>query len=223
MTANRRRELLIVNPNASAKVTGWLAAEARRLLGRSWAVVAVNADSGLAAIRTPADLQLAAPSILSAIAARPHASGAVIAAFGDPGLKEARGRKMMAISGLGESGILAAAEGGRRFSIVTIGAAMRAPILEKVAQLRVIDQLAAVRFLPFDIAELIEDRDRMRNAIAIEARASVAVEGAEAVLLGGAPFAGMAISLGRELSLTILDGVQASIDRLGSVVSPADH
>ena len=38
-----RRELLIVNPNASVKVTDWLRAEARRLIDASWEIVAVNA------------------------------------------------------------------------------------------------------------------------------------------------------------------------------------
>ena len=222
MTRKDRRELLIVNPNASVEVTGWLAAEARRLLDDSWTVVAVNADSALTAIRTPADLELAAPSVLAAIAARPHASRAVIAAFGDPGLKEARSQKRLPIAGLGESGILAASAGGRRFSIVTMAAAMKAPILEKVARLGASDQLAAIRFLPFEIAELIEDRDRLREAIAAQARASVEVDGAQAVLLGGAPFAGMAISLGRELNLMILDGVQASIDQLVSIATLPD-
>ena len=213
-----RRELLIVNPNASVKVTSWLAAEARRLIDASWEVVAVNANSGLAAIQTPAELELAAQAVVTAIAARPQASGAIIAAFGDPGLREARSRESMAVAGLGEAGILAASEGGRRFSILTMGLAMKAPILEKVAQLGLGDQLAGVRFLPFGIADLIEDRNGKRDAIATEARAAIDHDGAEAVLLGGAPFAGMARSLGRELDAVMLDGVRASIERLGIAV-----
>ena len=213
-----RRELLIVNPNASVKVTDWLRAEARHLIDASWEIVAVNACSGLAAIQTPAELELAAQAVLAAITARPQAFAAVIAAFGDPGLKEARSQGLMAVAGLGESGVLEASQGGRRFSIITMGLAMKAPILEKVAQLGLSDQLASVRFLPFGIADLIEDRERKRDAIATEARAAIDHDGAKAVLLGGAPFAGMARSLGRELHAVVLDGVRASIERLGIAV-----
>jgi Asp/Glu/hydantoin racemase len=92
---------------------------------------------------------------------------------------------------------------------------MLTPILERAAQLGSSDQLGAVRFLPFDVSELIEDRDRMRNIIATEALAAIKHDGAKVILLGGAPFAGLAHSLGQDLDVAILDGVEASVNRLG--------
>jgi len=209
------RKLLIVNPNANFEVTAWLAAEARRLIGASAEVIAVNADSGLPAIQTPEDLQRASESVVSAVLACPGASGVLIAAFGDPGLRAARAQSVLPIVGLGESGILAAARRGRRFSILTMGVAMRAPISAKVAELGVGGQWASLRFLPFGIAQFVADREAWRPVVAAAARACVENDGAEVVLLGGAPFAGLGRPLRLELGLEISDGVEAGIGRLG--------
>jgi allantoin racemase len=206
-----KRELRIVNPNTDVTVTGWLAEAARRIVGETFAVVAVNADSGLPTIQTPEDAAAAAGAVISAISAQPRPSGAIIAAFGDPGLGEARALGWIPVVGLGTSGLLAAASGGRRFSIVTLGAAMRAMILARAARLGLSGQLAGVRFLPFSNAEMIADRPSRRPAIAAAVRACADEDGAETVLLGGAPFAGLAASLSQETGVVVLDGVEASV------------
>jgi allantoin racemase len=207
------RELRIINPNTDPSVTRWLREEARRVVGDSFEVVAVNADSGLPAIQTPAEIEFAAQAVLSAIAAAPRPWGAVVAAFGDPGLTEARALGSTPVVGLGECGLLAAGLGGRRFSIVTLGVAMRETILAKAVELGLAGQLGDVCFLPFSIPELIADRESRREAIVAAVRAC-AEEGAEAVLLGGAPFAGLAAPIARETGLIVLDGLEASVARL---------
>ena len=203
-------KLLIVNPNTNATVTRWLAEEARRVAGDAYDVVAVNAESGLPAIQTPEDIEIASRAVQSAIMAHADARGAIIAAFGDPGLKAARALNLMPVIGLGEGGMLAAAKGGRRFAIVTLGAAMREPILARAASLGLGGQLSAVHILPFSIPEMIANRDGLRADVL----AAVRTCDAEAVLLGGAPFAGMAVSLAREAGTVVLDEVEASVAAL---------
>lgn len=209
-----RPELRIVNPNTDLTVTRWLCEEARRVVGDAFDVVGVNADSGLAAIQTPAHIAVAAEAVISAIRSPPCPAGVIIAAFGDPGLDEARALGLAQMVGLGESGLLAAASGGRRFSIVTLGAAMRDTIRSKAAALGLADRLAEVCILPFSIADMIQDRDSRRDAILTAIRACVMEQGVEALLLGGAPFAGLAALYGQETGATVLDGVEASVARL---------
>jgi allantoin racemase len=203
-----RRRLVIVNPNANAQVTRWLAEEARRIAGKTFEVIAVNARSGIEAIEKPEHLEIAARAVASEVALHVGASGAVVAGFGDPGLEPARALRLMPVAGLGESGMVAAALGGRRFSIVTLGAAMREPILAKARSLDLASQLADVLVLPFSIAEMVRDRNAARANIL------PAVEGCQdgAVLLGGAPFAGMAADIARETGRIVLDGVEACIE-----------
>jgi len=223
MIVNSRSQLLIVNPNANVQVTEWLAQEARRVIDQNWEIVAVNAESGLDAIETPAHLNVASAAVVAAVRARPGASGVVIAAFGDPGLEAARALGAAPIVGLGEAGIHAAAERGRRFSILTMGEAMKAPIARRVAQLGFAEQLASIRILPFRIAQFVANREAERATVAAQARLCLEIDEADVVLLAGAPFAGLAHVLGLELGLSLLDGVAASLARLtGGSLAPVN-
>jgi allantoin racemase len=201
-----RPRLLIVNPNTSVSVTRWLAEEARRVAGPLVEVAAVNAPSGVAAIQTSDDLLRAARVIVATIEADAGADAAIIAAFGDPGLMDARARLPIPVVGLGEAGLKAAAE-GRRFSIVTLGEAMRAPIAERVRSLGLGDRLTEIRILPAPIADMIANREAHYAAIADAIRARTG----DAVLLGGAPFAGLGAKMTHETGATVLDGVEASV------------
>ena len=60
--------VLIVNPNTNQTVTGWLAEEARRVAPAGVEILAVNADSGLAALQTPQDVEQAGDAVVAAIA-----------------------------------------------------------------------------------------------------------------------------------------------------------
>ena len=83
MNAARGR-LVIVNPNTNARVTLWLAEEARRVAGTAIEVIAVNAESGIEAIETPEHLEIAARAVASEVAKHRGASGAVVAASAIP-------------------------------------------------------------------------------------------------------------------------------------------
>jgi Asp/Glu/hydantoin racemase len=201
-----RLRLLIVNPNTSASVTRWLAEEAKRVAGERVEVAAVNAPSGLAAIETPDDLAHAAKVIVATIEAGAAADAAIIGAFGDPGLSEARARLAIPVVRLGEAGIRAAAN-GRRFSIVTLGEAMRAPLAERVRSLGLEARLAEIRILPVTIPDMIANREAHLGAIVDAIRAC----SADVVLLGGAPLAGLGARMTEETGATVLDGVEASL------------
>jgi allantoin racemase len=198
--------LLIVNPNTSAAVTRWLAEEAKRVAGKHVEVVAVNAPSGLSAIQTPDELLQAARAVVDTIKNNPEADATIIGAFGDPGLMEARAGVAIPVVGLGEAGLRAAGN-GRRFSIVTLGEAMRAALVERVQSLGLDDRLAEIRVLPTPIPELIADREAHYDAIADAVRACKG----DAILLGGAPLAGLGAKMTEKTGATVLDGVEASV------------
>jgi allantoin racemase len=206
----RPRRLLVVNPNTNKTVTRWLADEVRRIAGSAYEIVAINADSGLAAIEKPSDIEAAARSVASEVARHGDALGAIVAAFGDPGLEAARALGLMPVVGLGESGIRAAAASCRRFSVVTLGSAMREPILAKVGAMGLADRLVEVRVLERSISQMITHREAGRE----ETIAAVRACENGAVLLGGAPFAGLAQGVSIETGRIVLDGVEACVAAL---------
>ena len=201
-----RPRLLIVNPNTSGSVTRWLAEEAGRAAGGRVEIAAVSALSGLAAIETPDGLLRATQVVVDAIERDAGADAAIIGAFGDPGLIEARARLSIPVVGLGEAGLKAAAN-GRRFSIVTLGEAMRTALAERIRSLGFEDRLAEIRILPVTIPDMIANREAHLDAIV----GAIRLCAGEAVLLGGAPLAGLGTKMTEATGVTVLDGVEASV------------
>ncbi|MDR3494213.1 MAG: aspartate/glutamate racemase family protein, partial [Ancalomicrobiaceae bacterium] len=104
--------LLVANPNTSADITEKMATTARAIAGPRAAILPDTAPFGASALETEADLAVAADAV-AAMLRRADCDGAIIAAFGDPGLKAARAAAPMPVVGLGESGLIVAGEGGR--------------------------------------------------------------------------------------------------------------
>jgi allantoin racemase len=206
MTGNRPR-LLIVNPNTNVQVTGWLREEAARVAADDFDVTGVNAASSLAAIQTPDDSRKAAQAVAETVMAAPGAAAAIVGAFGDPGLAHTRALSSIPVIGLGEAGMREAGKEGRRFSIVTLGAAMRDSIAGRAKSLGLERQLVDILILSCSILDLVENRTSRRNEILAAIRACKG----EAVLLGGAPFAGLGSEMTRETGKLTLDGVAASV------------
>jgi allantoin racemase len=205
MTGSRPR-LLIVNPNTNAQVTEWLR-EAARVAADDFEVIGVNAASGLAAIQTPDDSRKAAKAVGDAVVAAQGAAAAIVGAFGDPGLAHARTLSSVPVIGLGEAGMREAGKGGRRFCIVTLGAAMRDSIAGRAKTLGLERQLVDILILSCSIPDLVENRTSHRNEILGAIRACKG----EVALLGGAPFAGLGAEMTHETGTLTLDGVAASV------------
>ncbi|RAI42590.1 aspartate/glutamate racemase family protein [Rhodoplanes roseus] len=211
--AARRKRLLVINPNTSERITAILLSEARRVAGEAADVDAVTAPFGAASIECRAELVIAAHAVLEAIAAAPPCDAAIIAAFGDPGLDAAAEIAPMPVIGLARAGLTAAAAGGRRFAIVTLGRHMRGELLRAAAVAGVADRLTSIRFLDGGVLDLAHDRDTFRDAMVEAAAACVDQEGAEAVLFGGAPFAGVGRDLEGRMSVPVLEGLSCAVQQ----------
>jgi allantoin racemase len=196
---------LIVNPNASAEVTRWLEGEARRVAKSRFEIGAVNAPSGVAAIETRDDLARNGSGRFDD-RLREGRWGGHDRCLRRSEMAEARALVRIPVFGLGEEWLRAAAATGQRFSIVTLGEAMRAPIAARVRALGLDGQLQDIRILPVSVKDIIADRDAYRRAIANAIPSSPC-----AVLLGGAPFAGLGAQMAEETGAVVLDGVEAFV------------
>lgn len=207
----RRRRILLINPNTSPVVTDILVAEARRIAGEAAEVEGVTAPFGSASLECRAELVIAAHAVLEAIAAHVDYDAAVIGAFGDPGLEAAREIATAPVFGLGDSGIRAAAAGGRRFAIVTLGARLRVDIERMIAACGLSRQLAAIHFLNARVLDVVSDRATFSDALVAAANSCVKESAAESVLFGGAPFAGVSRELASRIAVPIFDGLASAM------------
>lgn len=206
--------LLIANPNTTQSITERMMEVARDVAGNRATIIGATAPFGAPALECQAHLQTAELAVLSMIDAHHDCDGVVIAAFGDPGLERARGAGKMPVAGLGEAGILAASSTGRRFAIITIGPAMTESILQKVEAMGLRPQLAHMEFLDGGILDIAADPHRFRGQILEKVTQARMLWGADAVLLGGAPFSGLSPSLAPEAVLPLFDGLTCAVSQL---------
>lgn len=205
--------ILIANPNISARITARMVEAARAVVDRSVTIVGATAPFGAPALETPADLAIAELAVPAMIGAHPDCDAAIVGAFGDPGLARARAACGKPVHGLGEAGLRAAGAGGRRFAVVTLGPAMRPAIEARVAELGLADRLVEIAFLSGGVLDLAAEPWRYHGEI-LEAVAAARAHGADAVLLGGAPFSGWSGRLRAKAALPLLDGLTAALEEL---------
>lgn len=206
----------MLNPNTSPVVTQLLHRAAVGIAAPGVEIETRTAPFGAEALRDAADLVEAARAVAEVVRGLPPCDGLVIAAFGDPGLAAARRSLACPVAGIGEAGLAAAAAQGR-FVLLTLGPAMDVPLRARIAAEGLADRLLGIRYLDADIPEVAAAPAAFLPAIAAEAERA-AGQGAQALLLGGAPFSG----LGRQVRATIpvIDGLGAALARLGAARLP---
>ena len=144
--------ILVINPNTNEDTT-----ERIRLAGESAAsdgtiIEAVTAPYGEEIIKTLDNFALAEEAVLSLLAGRASPVDAtVIAAYSDPGLKQAKATNPYPVVGIGEASMREAAAVSDRFSIVTMGRPMVGYLHERAIEYGVGDKLATVRILPWRV------------------------------------------------------------------------
>jgi Asp/Glu/hydantoin racemase len=204
--------LLIVNPNTSESITARLLAVARTTAAPGTEVTALTAPRGFPYLATRAEAQIGGAVALEMLAE--HHEGhdaAIVAAFGDPGLFGARELFDIPVVGMSEAAMLTACMLGRRFGIVTFARALGPWYEECVEAHGLRSRLAGIRMAdrPFqsvaDVAEETED-------LLIElARRSVDEDGADVVVLAGAPLTGVADRVKDRIPVPLVDQMAAAV------------
>lgn len=201
--------VLAINPNTSAGITALVERHLRAAEPQiEWRMA--TGRFGARYITSEAASAIAAHAALEAWAQ--HAAGCdavLLACFGDPGLHALRELSPAPVAGLAEASMRAAAREAARFSIVTGGAAWR-PMLERLAQsLGFGTALASVRTIALTGAQAAADPDSAVAALAAECVRAKREDGAGAVILGGAGFAGLAARVAPLAGFAIIDSVLA--------------
>lgn len=205
-------KLLIVNPNISQSVSALIEAEARRIATPGVQVDVLTAPFGVAYIETRAEAAIGAFAVMNMLAE--HYQGyeaAVVAAFGDPGLAAAREMLPIPVVGLTEGALMSAAMLGGRFSIVAISKRIRAWYQETVEQHGLAGRLASIRCLDESLADIgTVQTDKAEQLLAL-CELAVRQDGADVIIIAGAPLAGLARSIAGRIPVPVVDGVSSAV------------
>ncbi len=211
--------ILAINPNTTAAITALLERHLRGAApGIEWRMA--GGRFGARYITSEAASAIAAHAALDAWANHAQGCDAVLlACFGDPGLHALREVSAVPVLGMAEASMRVAAREAGRFAIVT-GGDRWGPMLTRLArELGFGDALAGVRTIALTGAQAAADPDAAVHVLADECRA--ARRGADAVILGGAGFAGLAARVSPLAGFPIIDSVSAGASEAAALCAGA--
>lgn len=215
-------KLLLINPNTSQSVSDLIAAEARRAAAPDTQIDVLTAPFGVAYIETRFESLIGAYAAAELAAEHCNCHDAiVIAAFGDPGIEGIREALDIPVIGLTEAALMTACQLGKRFSIVAISRRITAWYRDCVYNYCLTDRLASIRCLdnPLqDIGRVQEDHEARLGALCLSA---VEDDGADVIIIAGAPLAGLARSIKHRIPVPVVDGVSSAVCQAQTLVSLA--
>jgi len=204
--------ILVLNGNTTQAITDRIAEAARAAAPPGTVIEGMTAPYGLPLIVTRADWLLSGPPILAALAEkRGQYDAAVIAVFGDPALEAAKLLLDVPVVGISEAAFHAASMLGRRFGIVSFTAALRPMFEDCLDQHGLRGRLAGFRMGPPDASYPAELGAAEQAQLLALIEQSVALDGAEAVILAGGPLAGLAPVLQPRVAVPLVDGTAAAV------------
>lgn len=204
--------LLVVNPNISTSVSELIEAEARRTARPETEIRMRTAASGVAYIETPLEALLAGGATAEILARDGgDVDAAVIAAFGDPGMPALKELLDIPIVGITEAALSTASLLGRRLAIVAISNRIAAWYGECVTYYGYSSRVAAIRSLQSPLQGIDSVQQDFRSDLVQLAYQVVDTEGADAVILAGAPLAGLAREVVGEIPVPVVDGIAAGV------------
>ena len=213
-------KLLLINPNTSASVSDLIRAEAERTAAADTTIEVLTATFGVAYIETRFEALIGAYAAAELAAAHHERFDAVIvAAFGDPGLAGLREALHCPVTGLTEAALASASLLGQRFSIVAISQRIRAWYRETVQHIGLDARLASIRGLDEPLADIGNVQGTQGERLIKLAERCVDEDGADVIVLAGAPLAGLARSLRGRLPVPAVDGVSSAVRHAESLVA----
>jgi len=214
--------ILLINPNTSQSVSELILAEARRAAAPDTQVRVLTAPFGVAYIETRFESLIGAYAAATLAAEHWEQHDAiVVAAFGDPGIDGLREALDIPVVGLTEAALMSACLLGKRFSIVAISRRITAWYRECVLANGLLDRLASIRSLdgPLqDIGRVQDDHTERLQALCLSA---VEDDGADVIIIAGAPLAGLARSIKERIPVPVVDGVSSAVCHAQTLVSLA--
>ncbi len=213
-------KLLLINPNISDSVSELIRAEAVRSASPGTEIEVLTAPLGVAYIETRFEAMIGAYATAQ-LAAEHHArfDAVVVAAFGDPGLSALREVLPCPVTGLTEAALASACLLGQRFSIVAISQRIRAWYRETVSAYGLDSRLASIRGLDEPLADIGNVQGNQGERLVALAERCVDEDGADVIVLAGAPLAGLARSLRGRLPVPAVDGVSSAVRHAETLVA----
>ncbi len=211
--------VLLLNPNVTQAMTDRMTAVARAVADaiapEGVEILPRTAQRGFPYIASRPEAQIAGAIALEMIAEHvagpePRVDAVIVAAFGDPGLAAARELFDLPVIGMAEAALMTAAMLGERFSIVTFTPHMARWYADSVRRSGLGARFAGLRHPQTPPASVDDVATAMRAELIALADRAAREDGADVVILGGAPLAGLAPLIAAETQCVLVDPIAAA-------------
>ncbi|MFT4041657.1 MAG: aspartate/glutamate racemase family protein [Gordonia sp. (in: high G+C Gram-positive bacteria)] len=211
-------QLCVINPNTTAQMTAVIETAARSVARADASIIAVTSPMGPVSIESHYDEAMSVPGVLRAIAEHPDADGYLLACFGDPGLDAAREVASAPVLGIAEAAMHLAAPLGRGFSIVTTLSRTIGRAQDLVEHYGFHRTCRGIHACEIPVLELESNPDTA-EILAKACREALATDGSDAIVLGCAGMADLAVWMSTEIGAPVIDGVAAGVGMLSAMAA----
>jgi allantoin racemase len=204
--------IVLINPNTSVAMTKTMVDIARAAASDA-EIDGLTATFGTPLITNASALAVAADAVvaLGDVVSQLKPDGVIVAAFGDPGLSRLRALLSCAVTGIAEAGMAEAAQGGRRFAVVTTTPDL-APSIERAAVAYGHgDLFVGTALTEGDPTQLMSNPGELVAAMESACQRAVGELRAEAIVIGGGPLAPAAHLLRQRFQTPIVEPIKAAV------------
>ncbi len=203
-------KILLLNPNSSELVTDALRQAVEPLQTTMLHIDVKHCNNTPKGIVSCFDELKASVEVIDfLLEAEADYDGAIIGCFADPGLRAAREMIRIPVTGLYESSSVFAKLQGRRYSIIASGnEADISPWIGSIRDLGDMEQVASIRYMNSTVEDAVHASD---DEICELIRICRKEDGADAVILGCAAFAGRGRRLSELAGISVIDGIEESV------------
>lgn len=210
-------EIAIINPNSTGSMSDVIGHSARRVAAPDVAINMLTNSEGPLSIQGVVDGVSAVPGLLSLIG-RTRADAFVIACFDDTGLDAARCLANAPVVGIGEAACHAASLVAHRFSIITT-LSRSVPILRNNLEVHGLSRkCASIRATDIPVLQLENAGEAVLLRLDAIVGKAIEEDGAEAIVLGCAGMADLAMRLERRFNVPVIDGIASAVGLAAALV-----
>lgn len=203
--------ILVVNCNTNAAMTDSIAAIARTAASDGTEIIPITPSFGPESAEGYYESFVSAAAVLSAVETTQEPFDAIVTAgFGEHGREGLRQRWSAPVVDITEAAPMLANLVSHRFGIVTTLKSTLPGIRDSLRSAGLDSRCAGIRASGIAVSSIHNDLDTVAESLAGEARFLIE-EGADAIVLGCAGFAGLDLRLGEILGVPVLDGVDAAV------------
>jgi allantoin racemase len=212
--------ILILNPNTTEAVTSLMLEAGQAVAAAETELVPMTAPRGFPYISTRAEAQIGGAVALEMLA-EVHRSvdGAIMAAFGDPGLLGARELFDIPVVGVSEAAMLTACMVGQRFVIVTFATALGGWYRDCVETHGLMGRCAGIFALDSAFRSIADVQNDNLDALVALANTTVEAMHADVMIFAGAPLSGLANKVRQRLPVPIIDPIAAAVKQVEALIA----